>query len=208
MTLFQLLMLGASAYFAYKIYEHVQTLKDPEEHSNDRDSYQGSQDVNVVQERTADSFSTFLPEVLVERADEAYENDDLQKALALLHEADAKAPNNDEILFKIAYILQKSGDDEEALKYYKKALEIDKNNEFIHNSMASIFRSRGEFTSAKMHLKSSLDIDDSNPVTYYNYGNLLVDMQHNEEAVEMYERALELDPEFNEARDEIEKLKE
>jgi tetratricopeptide (TPR) repeat protein len=44
-------------------------------------------------------------------------------------------------------------------------------------------------------------------VTYYNYGNLLVDMQHNEEAVAMYEKAIEINPDFAEAKEELAKLK-
>jgi len=117
-----------------------------------------------------------------------------------------KGPNNPETVFKIAYILQKSGNNEEAMKHYKQALELDKENEFIHNSMASIYRANGEFTSAKIHLKASLDIDANNPITCFNYGNLLVDMQHNEEAIAMYKKALELDPDLQEAKIELDKL--
>jgi len=194
MTIFQLLMLGASGYFAFKIYEHIQTLQEPD-------------DLNKTQDNsTAKSFSPFSPEALVEKADKAFEENEFERALALLNEADAKEPNNDEILFKIAYILQKTNDNNEALKYYKEALKVDKNNEFIHNAMASIYRSNGEFTSAKMHLKDSLAIDSTNPVTYYNYGNLLVDMQLQEEAIEMYKKAIELKEDFKEAKEELEKL--
>ncbi|NOR58940.1 MAG: tetratricopeptide repeat protein [Sulfurimonas sp.] len=197
MTTFQLLMLGASAFFAFKIFEHIQTLQDPE----------GKQEnSNQDEVKSADAFSPFDPEALVEKADEAFEEKDFQRALALLSEADAKEPNNAEILFKIAYILQQTNDNDEALKYYKQAVEIDKDNEFIHNSMASIYRANGEFTSAKMHLHASLEIDNSNPITYYNFGNLLVDMQHNEEAKDMYQRALEINPDFSEAKEELEKL--
>ena len=204
MTVFQLLMLGASAFFAFRIYEHIQTLQEPEQKNNE------SFDVEIDEEdkdnRTADAFSTFSPEALVLRADEAFENRDHQKALALLNEANAKEANNPEILFKIAYILQDGGDNEEALKYYKQALEVDKENEFIHNSMASIYRKSGEFTSAKIHLKASLEIDDENPITYYNYGNLLVDMSNNEEAIMMFEKAIEVNPDFEEAKEELAKL--
>ncbi|MBU0721536.1 tetratricopeptide repeat protein [bacterium] len=200
MTVFQLLMLGASAFFAYKIYQHVQTLQDPEPKADNQDG-EGH--------RSAEAFSMFDPESLIQKADIAFEEKDFEKALALLNEANAKQNNNNsDTLFKIAYILQQAGDNDEALKYYKEALELDKDNEFIHNAMASIYRSNGEFISAKMHLTASLEIDDSNPVTYYNYGNLLVDMQKNDEAIEMYEKALLIDPEFSEAKEEIEKLKE
>ncbi|MFT7003104.1 MAG: tetratricopeptide (TPR) repeat protein [Sulfurimonas sp.] len=197
MTVFQLLMLGASAFFAFKIFEHIQTLQEPKEQRDDS---------NQNESKSANAFSPFDSQILVEKADEAFEEKDFQRALALLSEADAKEPNNSDILFKIAYILQQTNDNDEAIKYYKKALELDKNNEFIHNSMASIYRANGEFTSAKMHLHASIEIDDSNPITYYNFGNLLVDMQHAEEAKEMYQKALDINPDFSEAKEELEKL--
>lgn len=196
MTVFQLLMLGASAYFAFKIYEHIQTLKEPELSENE----------NQEDNRSADAFSPFSPEALVQKADSAYEEKDFQKAIALLTEANAKESHNPDILFKIGYIFGQAGNDDEAMKYYKEALELDSNNEYIHNALASIYRKNGEYTSAKMHLHASLEIDDENPLTYYNFGNLLVDMQKDEEALEMYKKAIELNPDFNEAKEELEKL--
>lgn len=204
MTVFQLLMLGASAFFAFKIYEHIQTLKEPE---NDSNGYRDNSDENETP-RTAEAFSTISAESLVEKADEAFQEEDYQKALALLNEANAKDNDNPDILFKIAYILQQSGDNNEALKYYKEALEFDQENEYIHNSMASIYRQNGEYTSAKIHFNASLDIESENPITYYNYGNLLADMQNIEESISMYEKALEINPDFIEAKNEIEILKE
>lgn len=197
MTVFQLLMLGASAFFAFKIYEHIQTLTEPQsEESSSPDN----------EKKTINTFSPFSPEALMDKADAAYEEKDFKKALALLNEANAKEANNADILFKIAYILQASGDNEEAVKYYKQALELDEENEYIHNSLASIYRANGEFTSAKMHLHASLEIDDENPITYYNFGNLLVDMNHNTEAIVMYEKAIEINPDFDEAKEELAKL--
>lgn len=197
MTLFQLLMLGASAFFAYKVYEHIQTLKDSD-----------GQDGGSLPEvkKSAEAFSPFDPQALIIKADEEFEAGNLQKAFALLKEANAKEAQNSDVLFKMGYILQQLGDNEEALKYYKEALELDKENEFIHNSIASVYRAKGEFVSARMHLSASLALDDKNPITYYNYGNLLVDMKHLEEAKEMYKNALALKEDFKEAQEELEKI--
>lgn len=188
MTLFQIIMLGASAFFAFKIYEHIQTLKDGEARTD------------------TPSHSSFDPEALVQKADEEFEAGNLQKAFDLLNEANAKESQNSDVLFKMGYILQRLGNNDEALKYYKEALEQDKENEYIHNSVASAYRAKGEFISAKMHLSASLGINDKNPLTYYNYGNLLVDMKHLDEAKAMYKKALELNPDFVEAREELDKL--
>lgn len=199
MTLFQLLMLGASAFFAYKIYEHVQTLKDNQDMEKD--------DIQENIPRTVEAFSIFSPEALTQRADEAYELEDYSKALALLNEAHAKDPENAEILFKMGYVFAKNQNVDEAVNAYKKALEIDQENEYVHNSLASLYRSQNEYASARMHLNASLNINDTNPATYYNYGNLLVDMKNKEEAIKMYEKALELDPDLTPALDELNKLK-
>lgn len=188
MTLFQIIMLAASAFFAFKVYEHIQALQDIEPRSSDS------------------SPSSFDPEALVQRADEAFDGGDLQKALALFIEANAKEPQDSDVLFKMGYILQQLGDNGEALKYYKEALEKDKENEYIHNSIASVYRAEKEFVSAKMHLSASLGIDDKNAITYYNYGNLLVDMKHLDEAKAMYKKAIELNSDFKEAKEELEKL--
>jgi len=192
MTFFQLLMLGASAFFAYKIYEHIQTLQDPEPQSDET--------------RSAEAFSPFDASALIAKADEAMQKGDLQKALAIYSEANIKSPKDAETLFKMGYVLAQQNRDDEAMEYYKEALSLDANNTFIHQAMASLYRKMGEFASARNHLNASLDIDDKNPITYYNYGNLLIDMNQKEEAKEMYQKALELDGEFKEAKEELAKL--
>ena len=53
----------------------------------------------------------------------------------------------------------------------------------------------------------ALSIDDSYAVTYFNYANLLLDMGEKEEARAMYEKAIALDPDFTQAKFELEKLK-
>ncbi|QOP44275.1 tetratricopeptide repeat protein [Sulfurimonas sediminis] len=196
MTLFQLLMLGASAFFAYKIYEHIQTLKDP----------QDKQHTGADDERSAEAFSPFDASSLVEKADEEMQKGDLQKALAIYSEANIKEPKNPETLFKMGYTLAQQNRDDEAMEYYKEALELDPNNTYIHQAMASLYRKAGEYASARNHLNKSLEIDATNPITYYNYGNLLVDMKHFDEAKGMYEKAIQLDPEFKEAKEELKKI--
>ena len=197
MTVFQLLMLGASAFFAFKIFQHIQTLQDPQP---------SSQDDSEDAPRSADAFSTFDSSSLIEKGDEALEGGDLQKALAIYSEANIKEPNSAETLFKMGYTLGLQDRDDEALDYYKEVLELDKSNTYTHQAMASIYRKNGEFASAKLHLNALVDIDDSNPITFYNYGNLLVDMEHLEEAKKMYINAIELNPDFVEAKEELEKL--
>ena len=90
MTSFQIVMLLATAFFAYKIYEFVQNMEDP-----------------TTRRREADPEDTAR---LVELADDAYEAGELGKAKALLSEADVLSPDSPEILNKLGFILAKEGD--------------------------------------------------------------------------------------------------
>ena len=193
MTLFQILMLGASAFFAFKIYQHIQTLNDPE---FEKKMKGGSSD-----KRGEESFERLLNE-----ADEAFDRGDLQRALGLYIDAKTKGINDFDLLFKIGYIFEKLNRNDEAMNYYKEALEVDKDSEYAHNAIASLYRTNKEYVSAKMHLIASLEINSKNAITHYNYGNLLVEMQHFDEAKAMYKKAIEINPDFSEAKEELEKL--
>lgn len=153
MTIFQLLMLGASAFFAYKIYEHVQTLQDPELQENDREER-----IEEVP-RTAESFSTFDSSDLLLKADEEVQNGNLEKALAIYSEANIKEANCDETLFKMGYVLALQERNEEALEYFTDSLKIDRANPFTHLEMALIYIKDEEIASARLHLNEALELE-------------------------------------------------
>jgi len=157
MTLFQILMLGASAFFAYKIYEHINTLKDKEE-GGEQEADSGATSV-VPQQRSAQAFSAFDASSLIEKADEQMREDNLDKALAIYSEANIKEPNNDETLFKMGYVLSKQERYEEALEYFEDALKIDSANPFTHLEMAYVYIAQEEFASARMHLNTALELE-------------------------------------------------
>lgn len=189
MTVFQLLLLGATAFFAYRIYDHIQSLQEPDSGE-------------VAPRRVA----PFDPEALIEAADKAYEATDLGKAKALLAEADVKMPDNPEILNRLGFILAKEGDVERAIEHYHASLKIEGEDDVVHNAIATLYRDKGDLIGAKTHYESALSIDDEYEVTYFNYANLLVDMGEKERAKEMYEKALKIKPDFIQAKFELDKL--
>ena len=195
MSFFQFLMFLIAGYFALKIYEHIQTLKDPQEK-------QPPQPKEKIKRDMLESVFSF--EELVQKADEAFEKGDEQKALFLLQEAKRKKVD-EEVLFKIGYLLDKQGKESEAMFYYQEALKI-KEEYFIHNAIASLYRKQKVYDKAKEHLEKSLELDENNAVTYYNYGNLLVDMDEKEKAKQMYQKALELDKTLTNAKVELQRL--
>ena len=154
MTLMQLLMLGASAFFAYKIYEHIQTLEDPKE--NNFDAHDAPSPV-----RTVDAFSTFDSSSLIEKADKAREKGDLHMAMAIYSEANIKEPKNAETLFKMGYTLSLEKRDEEALEYFIDSVEIDKQNPFAYLEMEKIYKRMGEVEKAQNMRAFAVAIDAS-----------------------------------------------
>lgn len=188
MTVFQLVLLLATGFFAYKIYEHIQSLEDTK--------------VDDIVKRVP---APFDPEALVEAADKAYEAGDLGKAKALLAEADVKMSGNPEILNRLGFILAKEGDTDRAIEHYLDSLKVE-DDDVAHNAIASLYREKGDYEHAKEHYEHALRIDSDYAVTYFNYANLLVDMDEKERAKVMYEKALKIDPEFMQAKFELDKL--
>ena len=157
MTIFQLIMLGGSAYFAFKIYEHIQTLQDPEQKNNGESS---STAVVESETRTADAFSTFDSGTLIEKADEARENDDLDKAIALYREANIKEPKNAEVLFKMGYTLSQADRKDEALEYLLESIEADTENPFAYKTISEVYKELGDEEKADEYYKKAKELDE------------------------------------------------
>ena len=158
MTIFQLIMLGGSAYFAFKIYEHIQTLQDPK---NANDTQEETIEDEVVETRTADAFSTFDSQTLIDKADVARENEDLDKAIALYREANIKEPQNAEVLFKMGYTLSQADRKDEALEYLLESVEADKENPFAYKTISEIYAELGDEEKANEYYEKAKKLDEN-----------------------------------------------
>ncbi|MBV5321831.1 MAG: tetratricopeptide repeat protein [Sulfuricurvum sp.] len=190
MSIFQILMLGATLFFAYQIYRHIQTLEDAPPKKTGSDSSTS----------TASTFPS--AQTLVDQADSAYERGEIENARTALEEASNLEPRNPEIINKLAFVTAKSGDRLKGIELYERSLEIDENDDLTHNAIASLYRLEMAYERAQDHYRKAIEIDDY-AQTFYNYGNLLVDMGEIEEARSMYKRALELQSDFPQAREAL-----
>lgn len=188
MGTFQILMLAATLFFAYQIYRHVQTLED----SAPKNTHSDSPETVLVSAGA-----------LVDKADIAYERGEIETARVALEDASRIEPNNPEILNKLAFVTSKSGDRIKAIELYERSLELDEKDDLAHNAIASLYRSENAYERAQDHYLKAIEIDASYAQTYYNYGNLLVDMDEIEEARSMYKHALEFQSDFPEAREAL-----
>lgn len=200
MNTFQIIMLAFSAFFAYKVYEHVMNLKDENKDESQNSVEEGSKDIKP-------SLSLIDPVYLLNKADEAFKRGDLKEAQLLLEEAHAKDRLNIEIINKLAFIYSKNSQKDDALELYKQSIEIDDSDDLIHNSIASLYKNIGEYDKAEQHYTKALSIDDEYAITYFNYANLSLEMGNKLRAKELYEKAYELDHDLTEAKEELDRLK-
>lgn len=185
MSTFQILMFAATLFFAYQIYRHVQTLEDAK----------GAESEPRAMKISASE--------LVDKADNAYERGEIENARSILEEASVVEPANPEILNKLAFVTAKTGNRLKAIELYERSLELDENDDLTHNAIASLYRAENAYERSQDHYRKAIEIDDTYAQTFYNYGNLLVDMGEIEEARAMYKRALELQSDFPQAREAL-----
>jgi tetratricopeptide (TPR) repeat protein len=195
MSIFSIIMFAITGFFAYQIYRHVQTLEDTIAPTSSPES----EPKHPKELNRADA--------LIEEADEAYSEGDLERALDKLNRANTQFPNNTEILNKLGFINGKMGNFDKAIDLYKRSIELDATDDLTHLALGSIYKSQGDFDKAQEHYEKALAIDTQYAITYYNYGNLFNDKGEFAKAEEMYSKALALQNDFTEAREALAELK-
>ena len=187
MSLMQFILLALTAYFAFEVYKHIQTLG---ERSNQPKPFDDGGIQSDIEEFTPKTIYTVAE--LIEKADEAFKQNNLDEALKILREANYNKPFNDEILFKIGYILYLQKDYTNAAEALEDALKGDKNDPAIYSLMGSCYRAMKSYEKAITMAKEALRLDPDNGVYHYNYANILLDLNHKDEAKQSYKKHLNL----------------
>ena len=201
MTTFQLILFAITAFFAYQVYKHVNSLEDGDTKPRPFDDGGIESDIKEFTPKTI-----YTVKELIAQADEAYEKGELDKALMILREANYQKPYDAEILYKIGFILYKQEDYQNAIEALEDALKGDDQDPAIYALMASSYRAQGNLPQASKMIQKALELENDNAVYHFNYANILQDLGHLEDAIEEYKKALELDSSLDAAKEEIEKL--
>jgi superkiller protein 3 len=106
----------------------------------------------------------------------------------------AVAPENVELLNSLGFALFQQGESREALAALEKALKVDPKHWKAHNNLALAAIDLGELEVAEAHYRESLAIAPQ-PAIYNDLGFVLERQGLVDEAVALYRKALELDPE-------------
>ncbi|MDJ0851755.1 MAG: tetratricopeptide repeat protein [Myxococcota bacterium] len=103
-------------------------------------------------------------------------------------------PENVELLNSLGFALFQQGKSQEAVVALEKAVAVDPKHWKSHNNLALASIDIGELELAEAHYRESLAIEPQ-PQVYNDLGFVLERQGMGDEAVEMYRRSLELEPE-------------
>lgn len=100
---------------------------------------------------------------------------------------------------ELGNILRASGRREEAANCFRNALRLNPNSADAHNNLGALLISTNPQL-AHDHLTTAIKLNPRQSTAYVNIGNLLVYQNRLDEALKSYSRAMELDPENQEAK--------
>ncbi len=197
MSLISILFLIGAAVMAYIA---VQTLRQTDmKIASDVDN-----PINIANQQMQEDNNRF--DKVMERVEHALDEGKLHDAEAALETALGMRPQSEEVLGKMAYVLEKQGDIQAAKTTYERALEIHKSSPELYAGYASILKSEGDIEGSKANYIEAVQLEPNNPLIYYNFSNLLAELGEIEAAKEGYQRALDLDADFKEAREALSAL--
>ena len=104
-------------------------------------------------------------------------------------------------LQKAADIYVSKEEDEYAEQVLQEILEISPDTINVYNSLGVIFRKKGDPVSALKNYQKALKVHPDEPNIYYNIGRIHIELKRREESKTFFQRALQIDPTFKDARD-------
>ncbi|WP_457571397.1 tetratricopeptide repeat protein [Desulfovulcanus sp.] len=87
-----------------------------------------------------------------------------------------------------------------AIQYLKMAHEDDPESVHIFNRLGMVLRKLGRFADAEKAYLQALKLDPNDEYLYFNMGRLYIDSQDWEKAAQMAQKALKLNPQFEQAK--------
>lgn len=106
----------------------------------------------------------------------------------------------DECLGYAAQIHLERDNDSQAEDILNEILQLGSESLNVFNSLGVIYRKRGDHSTALTHYKKALKIHPDEPNIYYNIGRIYLDMKDTDKAREFFQKAVETDSTFKEAR--------
>ncbi|MBW2622824.1 MAG: response regulator [Deltaproteobacteria bacterium] len=108
--------------------------------------------------------------------------------------------------FKLGEALLGTDEFEDAEKAFKISLKIDPQQTHIFNRLGMSLRRQGKLKESVSYFQRALSVTKDDENLYFNAGQVLVQMDEKTNAVPFLKKALELNPQFDEARELLEQI--
>jgi len=106
-------------------------------------------------------------------------------------------PNDPRALIRLANFYFGGQNYERAIRFYVRVLELDSTYSTPYNQMGYAYRALSRFDAAERAFKKYIELIPDDPNPYDSYAELLMKMGKYDESIEMYEKALAQNSEFN-----------
>jgi len=105
-------------------------------------------------------------------------------------------------------VLAELGRYDDSKKTYLRALELEPEFSELHNNLGLLYLKMKKLDEAVLSFEESIKKNVNNALAYVNLGNALIELEKYDDAVSAYNRALEIDPSNQEAREAVQLYKE
>lgn len=142
----------------------------------------------------------------IEDAQKSLSNRDVNSAKALLHEALREYPLDDELLYHLGNVFFLEGDLEQAEVRFRKSAESNPRSFRAFNNLGVVLRKKGERESAIQAFNMALEQNEEYERAWLNLGTIFmeIDPPMLNEARIFLRRALECDPDLDQAKEKLE----
>ncbi len=127
----------------------------------------------------------------------------LKQAEILYRKILVEDSNNADAMHLLGVIVHQLGKHEEAIAYISKAIKLNPNNAIYYNNLAMVYDSLNREEESTKNFKRALEIDSNHTnahLAYYNLGVCYADKGDITSALEYYDKAIELNRNFYDAR--------
>ena len=211
MTIFQLLLLIASATVFYMFFKQVSSGNHPKRGVDFEAKTPDEQIGGISRPEKIFARPTVHPDRLTEllnAADKAVEVGDFEEASKALQSAIIIDDQNIDALHKSGYVFTQTKEYDRAKENYLQMIAIDESDDMAHALLANTLHKLGENELAEVHHIRAIELDPEYAPHYYNYANTLYDLDRKDEALVAYKKAYELDDSLDSAAEMITKLSE
>jgi tetratricopeptide (TPR) repeat protein len=156
-------------------------------------------DVNESAQKDLASLET-RKQAELERGQKHLDQQEFDQAKQVFDDLTNEFAGDSELKAEVADRYQKAGLNEEAVGYLSSAINESPDSLHLYNRIGIVLRKMQDFQSAENYYIKALEITQTDEYLHFNLGRLYFDWQRWDKTAEAAQRAVELNPGFDQAR--------